>query len=164
MTPMGLDAARGLLACPVCAGALTVEGLPLLKPPYGRITAIDLRRGAHLWQVAHGETPDTVRNHPKLKGLTIPKTGRSGNVGPLVTKTLVICGEPGVFTLPDGRRGAMLCAYDKASGEQKGAVYMPAGQTGAPMTYMLDQRQYIVIAIGGGAYSSELVAFRLPAA
>ncbi|MBB3348937.1 PQQ-binding-like beta-propeller repeat protein [Sphingomonas sp. BK069] len=145
-------------------GALTVEGLPLLKPPYGRITAIDLRRGAHLWQVAHGETPDTVRNHHKLKGLTIPKTGRSGNVGPLVTKTLVICGEPGVFTLPDGRRGAMLCAYDKASGEQKGAVYMPAGQTGAPMTYMLDQRQYIVIAIGGGAYSSELVAFRLPAA
>ncbi|WP_243693792.1 hypothetical protein [Sphingomonas sp. BK235] len=81
-----------------------------------------------------------------------------------MTKTLVICGEPGVFTLPDGRRGAMLCAYDKASGEQKGAVYMPAGQTGAPMTYMLDQRQYIVIAIGGGAYSSELVAYRLPAA
>ncbi|WP_294391487.1 PQQ-binding-like beta-propeller repeat protein [uncultured Sphingomonas sp.] len=145
-------------------GVLTVEGLPLLKPPYGRITAIDLKTGSFAWQVPHGETPDQIRNHPKLKGLKIPKTGRAGNVGPLVTKTLVICGEPGVFTLPDGRRGAMLCAYDKATGEQKGAVYMPAGQTGAPMTYMLNGRQHIVIAVGGGNYSGELIAFRLPAA
>lgn len=145
-------------------GMLTVEGLPLLKPPYGRITAIDLKTGNHLWQVPHGETPDAIRNHPKLKGLTVPKTGRSGNVGPLVTKTLVICGEPGVFTLPDGRRGAMLCAYDKATGEQKGAVYMPAGQTGAPMTYMLNGRQHIAIAVGGGNYPAELIVFRVPAA
>jgi quinoprotein glucose dehydrogenase len=145
-------------------GVLSVDGLPLLKPPYGRITAIDLKTGAFAWQVPHGETPDQVRNHPKLKGLKIPKTGRAGNVGPLVTKSLVICGEPGIFTLPDGRRGAMLCAYDKATGEQKGAVYMPAGQTGAPMTYMLDGRQYLVIAVGGGSTSSELIAFRLPAA
>jgi quinoprotein glucose dehydrogenase len=145
-------------------GNLTVEGLPLLKPPYGRITAIDLKSGSFAWQVPHGETPDLIRNHPKLKGMTLPKTGRPGNVGPLVTKTLVICGEPGIFTLPDGRRGAMLCAYDKATGEQKGAVYMPSGQTGAPMTYMLDGRQYIVIAVGGGAYSGELIAYRLPSA
>ncbi|WP_420142096.1 PQQ-binding-like beta-propeller repeat protein [Sphingomonas sp.] len=145
-------------------GVLSVEGLPLLKPPYGRITAIDLKSGTFAWQVPHGETPDQVRNHPKLKGLTIPKTGRAGNVGPLVTKSLVICGEPGIVTLPDGRRGAMLCAYDKATGAQKGAVHMPAGQTGAPMTYMLDGRQYLVIAVGGGSYSSELIAFRLPAA
>ncbi|RZK75513.1 MAG: pyrroloquinoline quinone-dependent dehydrogenase, partial [Methylobacterium sp.] len=145
-------------------GMLTVEGLPLLKPPYGRITAIDLKTGSHLWQVPHGETPDAIRNHPKLKGMTLPKTGRPGNVGPLVTKTLVICGEPGVFTLPDGRRGAMLCAYDKATGEQKGAVYMPAGQTGAPMTYMLNGRQHIAIAVGGGNYPAELIVFRVPAA
>jgi quinoprotein glucose dehydrogenase len=145
-------------------GNLTVEGLPLLKPPYGRITAIDLKTGSFAWQVPHGETPDLIRNHPKLKGMKLPKTGRPGNVGPLVTKTLVICGEPGIFTLPDGRRGAMLCAYDKATGEQKGAVYMPSGQTGAPMTYMLDGRQYLVIAVGGGAYSGELIAYRLPAA
>jgi quinoprotein glucose dehydrogenase len=145
-------------------GNLTVEGLPLLKPPYGRITAIDLKSGSHAWQVPHGETPDLIRNHPKLKGMKLAKTGRPGNVGPLVTRSLVICGEPGIFTLPDGRRGAMLCAYDKATGEQKGAVYMPSGQTGAPMTYMLDGRQYIVIAVGGGAYSGELIAYRLPSA
>ncbi|PZU09102.1 PQQ-binding-like beta-propeller repeat protein [Sphingomonas sp.] len=146
----------------VTYGNLTVEGLPLLKPPYGRITAIDLKKGAIAWQVAHGETPDEVRNHPKLKGMKIPKTGRPGFVGTLTTRTLVIAGEPGLFTLPDGRKGAMLCAYDKATGEQKGAVYMPAAQNGAPMTYMLDGRQYIVIAIGGGNYSGELLALRLP--
>jgi quinoprotein glucose dehydrogenase len=157
---------RGLPNAPkrgeVTYGNLTVEGLPLMKPPYGRITAIDLKKGAILWQVPHGETPDEVRNHPKLKGLKIPKTGRPGFVGTLTTKTLVIAGEPGLFTLPDGRKGAMLCAYDKATGEQKGAVYMPAAQSGAPMTYMLNDRQYIVLAIGGGNYSGELVAFRLP--
>jgi quinoprotein glucose dehydrogenase len=157
---------RGLPNAPkrgeVTYGNLTVEGLPLMKPPYGRITAIDLKKGGILWQVPHGETPDEVRNHPKLKGLKIPKTGRPGFVGTLTTKTLVIAGEPGLFTLPDGRKGAMLCAYDKATGTQKGAVYMPAAQSGAPMTYMLDDRQYIVLAIGGGNYSGELVAFRLP--
>jgi quinoprotein glucose dehydrogenase len=147
----------------VTYGNLTVEGLPLLKPPYGRITAIDLKKGEIAWQVAHGETPDEIRNHPRLKGLKIPKTGRAGVVGPLTTKTLVICGEPGLFTLPDGRKGAMLCAYDKATGEQKGAVYMPAPQSGSPMTYMLNGRQYIVLAIGGGNYSGELMAFRLSA-
>lgn len=145
-------------------GMLTVEGLPLLKPPYGRITAIDLKTGAHLWQVPHGETPDVVRNHPRLKDKPIPKTGRAGNVGPLVTKALVICGEPGIATLPDGRRGAFLCAYDKVTGEQKGKVFLPAGQTGAPMTYMLDGRQHLIVAVGGGNYASELVAFRLPRA
>jgi quinoprotein glucose dehydrogenase len=157
---------RGLPNAPkrgeVTYGNLTVEGLPLLKPPYGRISAIDLKKGAIAWQVAHGETPDEVRNHPKLKGLKIPKTGRAGFVGTLTTKTLVIAGEPGLFTLPDGRKGAMLCAYDKATGEQKGAVYMPAAQYGAPMTYVLNGQQYIVLAIGGGNYSGELVAFRLP--
>jgi quinoprotein glucose dehydrogenase len=139
-----------------------VDGLPLLKPPYGRITAIDLTKGDLKWQIAHGETPDNVRNHPALKGLKIPRTGRSGNLGPLCTKTLVICGEAGFYTNEYGIRGAMLRAYDKATGEEKGAVYMPAPQSGSPMTYMLNGRQYIVVAIGGGNYSAELVAFRLP--
>ena len=141
---------------------VAVQGLPLVKPPYGRITAIDLNRGTIVWQVAHGETPDSVRNHPALKGLTIPRTGRSGRIGTLVTKTLVIAGEGGFFTLPDGRRGAMLRAYDKASGEEVGAVYMAAPETGSPMTYMLNSQQYIVVAISGGTYSGELVAFKLP--
>jgi len=143
-------------------GPLLVQGLPLVKPPYGRITAIDLTRGDIAWQIAHGETPDNIRNHPALKGLKIPRTGREGNLGPLCTKTLVICGEAGFFTNPQGVRGAMLRAYDKATGEEKGAVYMPAPQSGSPMTYMLRGRQYIVVAIGGGNYSGELVAFKLP--
>lgn len=143
-------------------GQVTVQGLPMLKPPYGRITAIDLTRGEIAWQVAHGETPDEIRNHPALKGLTIPRTGRAGILGTLTTKTLVICGEAGFFTNAAGVRGAMLRAYDKATGEEKGAVHLPAPQSGCPMTYMLGGTQYIVLAIGGGSYTEELVAFSLP--
>jgi quinoprotein glucose dehydrogenase len=144
------------------SNGLFVQGLPIIKPPYGRITAIDLNKGELVWQVAHGETPDSVRNHPALKGLTIPRTGRDGRIGTLVTKSLVIAGEGGFYTLPDGRRGAMLRAYDKATGKDAGEVYMPAPQTGSPMTYMLNGKQYLVLAIGGGNYSAELVAYRLP--
>ena len=140
----------------------TVQGLPLIKPPYGSISAINLDAGNILWQVPHGETPDAIRNHPLLKGLNIPRTGRPGNVGTLVTKTLVIAGEPGFGPTPSGERGSMLRAYDKRTGADAGAVYMPAPQTGSPMTYMLNGRQYLVVAISGGSYSGELVAFRLP--
>jgi quinoprotein glucose dehydrogenase len=143
-------------------GGLSVRGLPLLKPPYARISAIDLNKGEILWHIAHGETPDNVRNNPALKGLTIPRTGRPGLIGPLVTKTLVVAGEGGVFTTPSGARGAMLRAYDKKDGHEVGAVYMPAPESGSPMTYMHDGKQYIVIAISGGNYSGELLAFRLP--
>ena len=141
---------------------LTVQGLPLVKPPYGRISAIDLNKGEIVWQVAHGDTPDNVRNHAALRGVNIPRTGRPGTVGTLVTKTLVIAGEAGVVTMPNGRRGAMLRAYDKATGKEVGAVYMPAGQSGSPMTYMLNGNQYIVVSISGGGYTGEIVAFRLP--
>ncbi len=79
-----------------------------------------------------------------------------------MTKTLVIAGEGGVFTTPSGRRGAMLRAYDKATGKEVGAVYMPTQQSGSPMTYMLNGKQYIVVAIGGQGYSAELLAFKLP--
>jgi quinoprotein glucose dehydrogenase len=143
------------------ATSLDVRGLPLVKPPYGRITAIDLNEGEIAWQIAHGETPDNIRNHPDLQGLDIPRTGRMGRIGTLVTATLVIAGEGGVFTTPGGERGAMLRAYDKATGADAGEVYMSAPQTGSPMTYMLDGRQYLVVAIGGGAYSGELVAYAL---
>jgi quinoprotein glucose dehydrogenase len=138
-----------------------VQGLPLVKPPWGRITALDLNKGELVWQVPHGETPDAVRAHPALKGLAIPRTGQ-GQSGTLVTKTLVIAGESGFSTTPSGQRGAMLRAYDKATGKEVGAVYMPAPESGAAMTYLLNGRQYLVIAIGGGNYSSELLAFRLP--
>ena len=146
------------------AGQLTVQGLPLVKPPYGRISAIDLTKGEIVWQVAHGDTPDQVRDHPALKGVNIPRTGRDGLIGVLTTKTLVIAGEAGVATTPEGKRGAKLRAYDKATGADAGEVFLPAPQSGSPMTYMLGGRQYIVLAIGGGSYSAELIAFRLPKA
>jgi quinoprotein glucose dehydrogenase len=144
--------------------ALSVEGLPLLKPPYGSITAIDMSRGEILWKVAHGETPDDIRNHPLLKGLAIPRTGQAGVPAPgqLVTKTLLIAGERLYTTTPSGETGAMLRAYDKASGREVGAVYMPAPQSGSPMTYLYRGEQYLVVAISGAQYSGELLAFKLP--
>ncbi len=162
--PAGAGRGAGRGRGPVGEGGgqfLSVHGLPLLKPPYGRITAIDLNKGEILWQVAHGETPDNIRNNPLLKGLNIPRTGRPGILGVLVTKTLVIAGEAGFFTTPSGQRGAMLRAYDKQTGKEAGAVYMPAPQTGSPMTYELNGQQYIVLAISGAGYSGELLAFKL---
>ena len=143
-------------------GRLMVQGLPIVKPPYGRITAIDLNDGETVWQAAHGETPDGIRNHPALRDLDIPRTGQSGPIGTLVTKTLLIAGDSTVFATPSGQRGAMLRAYDKATGNEVGEIYMPAAQTGSPMTYMLDGEQYIALTIGGRGYSGELVAFKLP--
>jgi quinoprotein glucose dehydrogenase len=145
--------------------ALNVDGLPLLKPPYGTISAINLDKGEIVWQIAHGETPDVVRNHPALKGMNIPRTGQETyNIGTLVTKTLVIAGDGQITTTSEHPRGAMLRAYDKKTGKEVGAVYMPAPQSGSPMTYMSDGKQYIVVAVSGGAYSGEYIAFSLPAA
>jgi quinoprotein glucose dehydrogenase len=144
-------------------GGLNIQGLPLMKPPYATISAINLDKGEIVWQIAHGETPDAIRNHPALKGLTIPRTGQSGyNIGTLITKTLVIAGEGQITTTADHPRGAMLRAYDKSTGKEVGAVYMPAPQSGSPMTYMLNGKQYIVVAVSGGAYSGEYLAYRLP--
>ncbi len=143
-------------------GVLTIDGLPLMKPPYGRITATDLEKGDIAWQIAHGDTPDNIKNHPALKGLKIPRTGRPGLIGPTVTKSLVICGESGFATTPNGKRGALLRAYDKKTGEDRGAVYMPAPQTGCPMTFMLGGKQHIVLTIGGPGFPAEMIAFRLP--
>ena len=140
-----------------------MQGLPLVKPPYSRLTAVDLAKGEFRWQVPFGATPDAVRNHPALKGLNIPPTGRQGlNPGTLVTKTLVIAGENNYGPTPSGQRGAMLRAFDKTTGEELGAVYMPAPQSGSPMTYLMNGRQYLLVAISGGSYSGELVAFALP--
>jgi glucose dehydrogenase len=142
---------------------LTIQGLSIVKPPYGALSAIDLEKGALKWRVPHGDTPDAVRNHPLLKGMNIPKTGQGGSVGLVITKTLVILGDPQVTTTPQHPRGAMLRAYDKADGKEVGAVFMPAPQSGSPMTYMLNGRQYIVVAVSGGPYSGEYIAFSLPA-
>ena len=141
----------------------SVEGLSMVKPPYGVLAAIDLRNAELKWQVPHGDTPDVVRNHPKLKGMNIPKTGQGGSVGVLVTKTLVVAGDPQVTTTADHPRGAMMRAYNKDTGQEVGAVWMPAPVSGSPMTYRVAGRQYIVIAVSGGNYSGEYIAFSLPA-
>ena len=158
----------GAGAAPRAAGAeasgsatLTVQGLPLVKPPYSRITAIDLDRGEFRWQVPFGATPDNIRNHPVLKGLNLPPLGRQGNnVGTLVTRTLLIAGEGNFGPTPNGQRGAMLRAFDKGTGAEVGAVQLPAPQTGSPMTYMLDGTQYLAVAVSGAGYSGELIVFR----
>ena len=142
---------------------MTVQGLPLLKPPYSLLNAIDLDKGEIKWQVPHGDTPDAVRNHPLLKGMNIPKTGLSGSVGLVVTKSLVVLGDSAITTTPDHPRGAMLRAYDKQTGQQVGAVWMPAQQSGSPMSYMANGKQYIIVSISGGNYTGEYLAFSLPA-
>ncbi len=147
---------------PPAGGALSVQGLPMFKPPYGAITAFDMDKGEIVWQIAHGETPDNVRNNPALKGVNIPRTGRAGNIGLVTTSTLVIAGEAGFVTNSQGQRGAYLRAYDKATGKDAGAVFMPAGQTGSPMTYMVNGKQYIVVAVGGQGFPAELLAYKLP--
>jgi len=150
-------------------GGLSVNGIPIIKPPWGRITAIDLNKGEIAWQIAHGDTPDAIKNHPALKGVTIPRTGRpggaggsSGGIGTLVTKTLLISGEGGTVAMPDGQRGAMLRAYDKKTGAEVGAVQMSGAQTGSPITYMLGGKQYIVVAASSSIRPGELMAYRLP--
>ncbi|HWJ15905.1 MAG TPA: PQQ-binding-like beta-propeller repeat protein [Gemmatimonadaceae bacterium] len=144
-------------------GGLAVQGLSIFKPPYGTITAINLDKGEIAWQVPHGETPDAVRNNEALKGLNIPRTGQAGfTVGTLVTKTLVIAGDPQVTTLTTRPRGAMLRAYDKKSGAEVGSVLLPAPISASPMTYSVGGKQYIIVAVSGGPYSGEFVALRLP--
>ena len=150
---------------PVADGTLDPEALAdaLARPgrPVVALQSINSETGTVM--IPHGGTPDLVKNHPALKGLDIPPTGRPGNnVGTLVTKTLLIAGEGNFGPTPSGTRGAMLRAYDKATGQEVGAYQMPAPQTGSPMTYMVDGRQYLVIAISGPAYSGELLALRLP--
>src|SRR5262249_38449959 len=125
---------------------LIIDDLPIVKPPYGVLSAVNLDRGELAWQIAHGETPDRVRNHPALKGVNVPRTGQPGYFGVAVTKTLVIAGDTQVTTTPDRPRGAMLRAYDKATGKEVGAIWMPAPQSGSPMTYSAGGKQYIIVA------------------
>src|SRR5205807_5626729 len=128
----------------------------------GTISAISLDKGEIVWQVPHGETPDVVRNSSATKGVDIPRTGQPDSVGTLVTKTLVIAGDSQVTTTATHPRGAMLRGYDKATGKEVGAVYMPAPQSGSPMTYLVNGKQYIIVAVSGGPYSGEYLSFSLP--
>ena len=148
------------------------QGLPLFKPPWGRITAINMNDGEHVWMVPNGDGP---RNHPAIAHLNLGKLGVPGRPSPLLTASLLFIGE-GRTNLPrDGRMppdmpteiamnsgGPMFRAYDKANGDTLWEVALEAGTTGAPVTFMVDDRQYIVVAIGDRVHRPELVAFALP--
>jgi len=144
-------------------GGATVQGLPLVKPPYDRITAYDMNTGDIAWQKTHSSTPDDIKNHPALKGLNLPRLGQPGRtfIGVLTTKNLVVAGEGGVHTNDVGKRVALLRAYDKRTGDDVGAVEMPAKQTGSPMSYQINGKQYIVLAVSGND-GAELLAYALP--
>ncbi len=127
----------------------TVDGLPIVKPPYGRITAYDLTRGAIAWQVANGETPPKIANHPRLAGLAIPPTGHRSRSGLLVTKTLLFAVDGTPFAGEWLGEKSFLRAYDKATGELVWRTEIPAGPaTGLPMTYLHGGKQFIVFAAG----------------
>ncbi len=133
--------------------APNVRGLPLLRPPYGRITAIDLTAGEILWQIPHGNTPGNVRNHPALQGVEVQNTGRPTlGSGLLVTSTLLFSGE--------GAGGEpVLRAYDKLTGGVVHEVQLPGGPTiGFPITFLSGGSQYIVVAALDGENVAELVA------
>jgi quinoprotein glucose dehydrogenase len=141
--------------------------IPLIKPPYDRITAYDMNTGDLLWQKTHGTTPDNIRNNPALEGLDVSRLGAYGRIfiGALTTKSLLIAGEGAVHTNDAGETVALLRAYDKDTGEDvDGRVEMPARQTGSPMTYMHDGKQYIVLAVShaGANAGGELIAYALP--
>jgi quinoprotein glucose dehydrogenase len=139
------------------------NGLPLTRPPYGRITAIDLNRGEQLWMVPNGDGP---RNHPLLKDLHLPPLGQAVRAAPLVTKTLLFVTEGDQINVrtPPGGGGRKIRAYDKATGRSVWEYEMDAGSTGTLMTYLYKGRQYLVVAIGGQNHPAEFVAFALPRA
>lgn len=136
-------------------------GLPLVKPPYGRITAIDLNTGEHVWMVANADTPDWIRNNPALKGVNIPRTGLPDRVGMLITKTLLFAGEGSGLYVSDGGGGNKFRAYNKKTGAILSELTLPANQSGIPMTYSINGKQYIVLAVGAVGHPGELVALSL---
>ncbi len=138
------------------------QGLPLFKPPWGRVTAIDLNRGEIAWQVPNGDAPDYVKNHPALEGIDVGRTGRPDRGGLLVTSALLFAGEGGGMFAAYGSGGNKFRGHDKATGEVLAEIELPANQTGLPMTYMHEGRQYIVVAVGARRHPAELVALALP--
>ena len=136
------------------------QGLPLVKPPWGHITAIDLNEGEHVWMVPNGEGP---RDHEALQGLDLPRLGVPGRPAPLLTKTLLFIGEgsPNMVAMPRFGGGKMFRAYDKDTGEVLWEMELPAGTSGAPMTYMADGRQYVVVAVGDANHHAEFIALSL---
>ena len=160
----GAAAAAGGTPAPA-RGALpptNVFGLPLIKPPYGRVTAINMNTGEHVWMQPIGDTPDEIKNHKMLQGVTIPKTGRGGRLGIMLTKTLLWAGERGPLVTVNGQQGSWFRSYDKATGAIVSEILLPANTTGVPMTYMVNKKQYIVVAVAAAGRPAELIALTLP--
>ena len=139
-------------------GSPTVPGphrLPLIKPPYGRITAIDLNTGEHLWMILNGDGRNRFAGPDELAGVDLPPVGHQTRAVLLTTKTLLFAGE-GYGADP------ILHVLDKATGQSIADIELPAAATGLPMTYMLEDKQYVVVPIGGRGNAAELVALTLP--
>ncbi|HZI53849.1 MAG TPA: pyrroloquinoline quinone-dependent dehydrogenase, partial [Chitinophagaceae bacterium] len=165
LRPMSLEAAPGLsdmdYVAYMASSRIGPYGLPLVKPPYGRITAIDLNTGNHKWMVPNADTPGWIKDIPALKGIKIPRTGLPDRVGMLVTKTLLFAGEGSGLYASDGGGGNKFRSYDKTTGEIISEIALPANQTGIPMTYSINGKQYIVVAVGAVGHAGELVALSL---
>jgi quinoprotein glucose dehydrogenase len=139
------------------------HGLPLIKPPWGRITAINLNTGDQAWMIPNGDTPEQIKNNPALKGIDIGKTGEPERSQMLVTKTLLFGSDgAGLFNAGPYGGGKTFRAIDKKTGAIIFEMKLPANTTGCPMTYMMNDRQYIVVATGGRGIPAELIALALP--
>jgi quinoprotein glucose dehydrogenase len=144
-------------------GDIRPLGLPLVKPPWGRITAIDLNTGAHVWSVPNGPAPTSISAHPAVKDVDLSNAGSSDISGLLVTKTLLFAGQGcGLHGVPPGSGGPWFRALDKTTGETIFQMKLSANQCGLPMTYMAGGQQYVVVAIGAQGVAAELLAFALP--
>ena len=128
--------------------------IPLVRPPWGRITAVDMNTGDHVWMAPNGDTPQAIKDLPELAGVDLPRTGKATRIGSLVTSTLLFAGE--------GFGGdPYLHAYDKATGEVVASIELPAAQSGMPMTYMHNDVQYLIMTVGAGGHPAELIALKL---
>ncbi len=144
-----------------------VRGLPLVKPPYSRVTAIDLNNGEHVWMTPHGDGPI---DHPELADLNLGPLGAQGSGnGPLVTRSLLFVTQGSAFFGTEADKEPKITVFDKQNGERLGAIPLPADPYGNPMTYMHRGKQYITVAVGGGAfmggpgkYPAEILALSLP--
>ncbi len=137
------------------------RGLPLMKPPYGSITAYDLNEGDQVWMVPNGDGP---RNHPALAALNLPPLGDATPSAVIATKTLLFVTQADKSTprSPANVGGTKIMALDKATGETLWSIDLGVGQNGTPMTYLHDGKQYVVVAVGSTDYPAELVALALP--
>jgi quinoprotein glucose dehydrogenase len=158
-TPPPINGMRGIVPAP----PKLPSGLPLLKPPYGRVTAYDIGKGDRKWVAPNGDDP-AVRSNPALKGVKLPPLlGNTGRGAPLVTKTLLFLADSSDAVPGRGgiKTGAKLRAYDKASGKVVAEFPLPAGATGAPMSYEADGKQYVIVPVGGAEFGSAWIAFSL---